>query len=248
MCFEMRSAMRIDPDTTQSREMLAQRDRPARRADADIECLEIMCGNQLYECGDCEDNDDDGDIDDGDVECVSPCDDDEGSFGTGIPGDNVDPCLQDCFFDGNSGSGDDGCLQNLACDPANPGAPECPYDPDQNNCPGEQDPECYENCAIPNGCDCFGCCEIVVDGLPYNVFIADPECSVETIEQCAECTPQESCFDPCEPENCEICFGQELPPDDCGQPQCTDGQVECLQNADCPDGFFCQTGCCEGLE
>ena len=36
-----------------------------------------------------------------------PLDNDESSFATGIPGDNMDACKQDCFFDGNSGMGDD---------------------------------------------------------------------------------------------------------------------------------------------
>ena len=212
------------------------------------ECAQVMCGNQLYECGDCIDNDDDGEIDSVDVECVTPCDDDESTFATGLPGDNMDPCLQDCFFDGDSGSGNDGCLWDLACDPLNPGAPQCPYDPDEPNCPGPQPAECYENCAIPNGCDCFGCCHIMVDGIPYDIFIGDPDCDAENIETCASCHPQASCFDPCEPELCEICFGQPLPPDNCGEPVCMDGQDPCLMNSDCPDGFYCQTGCCEGLD
>lgn len=42
-------------------------------------------------------------------------DDDEGSFGTGISGDNRDPKWQDCFFDGNSGAGDDRCRYHTEC-------------------------------------------------------------------------------------------------------------------------------------
>ena len=44
-----------------------------------------------------------------------PVDNDEGSFATGIPGDNKDANKQDCFFDGNSGGGDDGCNQHVCC-------------------------------------------------------------------------------------------------------------------------------------
>ncbi len=33
-----------------------------------------------------------------DPECVGPCDNDEGKFATGIPGDNIDACKQDCFL------------------------------------------------------------------------------------------------------------------------------------------------------
>src|SRR6185436_9912124 len=73
-------------------------------------------------CTDGIDNDGDGKIDGADPECVGTCDNDEGTFATGISGDNIDACKQDCFFDGNSGQGDDGCEWNLKCDPANPGA------------------------------------------------------------------------------------------------------------------------------
>ncbi|HVR61648.1 MAG TPA: hypothetical protein VMU50_07095, partial [Polyangia bacterium] len=74
------------------------------------------------QCSDGIDNDGDGLIDYDDPECVGPLDNDEGSFATGIPGDNVDPCKQDCFFDGNSGMGNDGCDWQLKCDPLNTGA------------------------------------------------------------------------------------------------------------------------------
>ena len=79
------------------------------------------------QCSDGIDNDGDGSIDYDDPECVGPLDNDESSFATGIPGDNVDPCKQDCFFDGNSGMGDDGCQWQLKCDPSSVEA-KCPYD------------------------------------------------------------------------------------------------------------------------
>ena len=85
----------------------------------------------ITQCSDGLDNDGDGKIDLADPECVSPLDNDESSFATGIPGDNKDACKQDCFFDGNSGMGDDGCEWQLKCDPANTGAgaaASCPYD------------------------------------------------------------------------------------------------------------------------
>src|SRR6478609_3127994 len=58
---------------------------------------------------------------------VGPLDNDESSFATGIPVDNIDACKQDCFFDGNSGMGDDGCMWQLKCDPMTNNA-SCPYD------------------------------------------------------------------------------------------------------------------------
>jgi hypothetical protein len=178
-----------------------------------------------------------------DVECVSPCDDDESSFATGIPGDNADPCNQDCFFDGNSGAGDDGCEWNLACDPQNPGGLDCPYDPSETNCPIGQDPDCVDNCEVPNGCDCFGCCSVTVDGIDYEIFIGD-DCELDDIENCATCTQQATCGDPCSPDDCELCFGEtELPPN-CSEPNCAIGQQSCIVNGDCAEGDYCQTGCC----
>ena len=68
------------------------------------------------QCSDGIDNDGDGKTDYNDPECVGPLDNDEGTYATGIPGDNIDACKQDCFFDGNSGMGDDGCMWQLKCD------------------------------------------------------------------------------------------------------------------------------------
>src|SRR4051812_32143406 len=115
------------------------------------------------QCSDGKDNDGDGLVDYLDPECVGPADNDEGTFATGIPGDNIDACKQDCFFDGNSGMGDDGCEWQLKCDAANPGKNVgCPYDPSFNNCPATQSQKCINNCRkyVPNGCDCFGCCAV----------------------------------------------------------------------------------------
>jgi hypothetical protein len=93
-----------------------------------------------------------------DPECAGPLDNDEKTFGTGIPGDNVDACKQDCFFGGNSGQGDDGCEWSLKCDPSiTVGA--CAYDPSFKNCPPAASATCIANCQplVPNGCDGFGC-------------------------------------------------------------------------------------------
>ena len=81
------------------------------------------------QCSNGIDDDHDGLTDYFDPECVGGLDDDESSFATGIPGDNMDACKQDCFFDGNSGAGDDGCDWQLKCDPVNTNA-KCPYDED----------------------------------------------------------------------------------------------------------------------
>ncbi len=165
------------------------------------------------QCSDGKDNDGDGKVDAADPECVGPCDNDEGSFATGIPGDNVDACKQDCFFDGNSGQGDDGCEWNLKCDPANPGASAakaCPYDATFKNCPTAQSMKCIDNCRklTPNGCDCFGCCAVTVNGQPANVMLV-ASCTAATFgdaKACPRCTPNTACVNTC--DKCEICVGK----------------------------------------
>ena len=120
------------------------------------------------QCSDGIDNDGDGKIDYADPECVGGLDNDESSYATGIPGDNVDACKQDCFFDGNSGMGDDGCMWQLKCDPRTTNA-ACPYDQayatqhaDECSLSSSQSQTCIDKCQklVPNGCDCFGCCAV----------------------------------------------------------------------------------------
>ena len=209
-------------------------------------CTPLACNGKTFACGDCEDNDGDGKVDLLDPECISPCDDKEDSFATGLPGDNMDPCKQDCFFDGNSGN--DACDWNLACDPQNPGGDDCPYDP-KKICEPMQPAECAETCGVPNGCDCFGCCTVVVDGVSHDIFIGDQDCSVANIDTCQQCTKNDDCDDECKPEECEVCFGGELPPG-CEEATCDRAnpcQLDNEGNSDCPEGTFCQTGCCEPI-
>jgi hypothetical protein len=157
-------------------------------------------------------------IDAADPECIGPLDNDESSFATGIPGDNVDPCKQDCFFDGNSGQGDDGCDWNLKCDPASPGSnlpKACPYDASYHNCPTSQSQMCLTTCrtVTPNGCDCFGCC--LVPGAPHPIYLA-PTCTAADFNdptKCPACTQVTACINTC--EHCEICVGKPTLPPDC---------------------------------
>jgi hypothetical protein len=208
-------------------------------------------GGTIYACGDGMDNDEDGFTDLDDPECTGPCDDDESSFATGIPGDNMD-CKQDCFFDGNSGQGDDGCNWDLRCDPANPGAEiGCAYT-GGNNCdnqPPNQDAECIMFCEqfVPPGCDCFGCCTVDVgDGTTIDIFLNSSEdCSLTNLEACLECTSQiDDCGNPCVPEECQVCFGEVEPPEGCDMPGCPAGVDPCETNMDCPTDFFCLQNCC----
>jgi hypothetical protein len=208
------------------------------------------CGGTIYACGDTLDNDGDGFFDLFDPECTGPCDDDESSFATGLPGDNMD-CKQDCFFDGNSGQGDDGCIWSLTCDPANPGANiGCEYS-GGNNCnnqPPNQTEGCIEFCTqfVPPGCDCFGCCTVTLDdGSTVDIFLnSDPECALDNLDACLSCTSQiDDCGNPCDPELCEVCFGEQDPPAGCDDPTC-DNDLPCAVNEDCPSGFFCLQSCC----
>ena len=203
-----------------------------------------LCDGKVYACGDTLDNDMDGSMDLDDPECTTPCDDDEGTFKTNLPGQNVD-CKSDCYFDANSGSGDDSCEWDLKCDPKSPGAQiGCEYDPNFAMCELQTPDTCLDFCGplVPNGCDCFGCCEI--EG--QYVYLGGAECSLETLDQCESCTFTADCINPCEPDTCELCFPgdpQQLPPE-CEEPNCPDGVTPCLAESDCGAEQFCQTGCC----
>jgi hypothetical protein len=207
------------------------------------------CGNTTYECGDTLDNDGDGYYDLWDPECIGPCDNDESAFQTGIPGDNMD-CKQDCFFDGDSGSGNDGCDWDLTCDPSNPGAAVgCAYTGGMscNNANPAPTQACIDFCGplVPPGCDCFGCCEIELDdGSTATIFLnSGPECSIATIDQCQTCEQNPTCMTPCDRDRCELCFGQTEPPRGCGNVTC-DNEMPCMQNSDCQTDWICQLGCC----
>lgn len=208
----------------------------------------LDCGGTIYACGNGMDDDGDGFVDLDDPECTGPCDDDESSFQTGIPGDNKD-CKQDCFFDGNSGQGDDGCNWDLRCDPANPGANvNCEYT-GGNNCNNgvEQTPMCIEFCEqyVPPGCDCFGCCTVQTPDGPVDIFLnSGPDCSLDNLEGCQTCTQQTDCGNECVPEECELCFGETELPEGCDDGnQCTD-TTPCTVNEDCSADYFCYLGCC----
>lgn len=171
----------------------------------DAGVFEPLCGNEPCACSDGIDNDGDGVTDGFDDECTGPYDNDEGTFSTGIPGDNRDPIWQDCFFDGNSGAGDDGCRYHTDCLTGE-------ADPGNGNNMCEVSQECRDFCAplTPPGCDCFGCCGVTVDGETIHV-LAGEECSTEVIgdeSKCPRCTPSEDCSTEC--GECELCVGKTL--------------------------------------
>ncbi|MFT3927648.1 MAG: hypothetical protein QM778_34275 [Myxococcales bacterium] len=177
----------------------------------------FMCGDVVCQCSDGKDNDGDGRGDLADPECVAAWDNDEDSFATGQPGDNRDDACQDCFFDGNSGSGNDGCRLPTSClteGNASSGHGSC------SSC--EQTDMCKNFCKAytPNGCDCFGCCGVKLpDGSTKNILIGGG-CDIEgsTTTGCTECVPNDSCVNTC--GRCELCPGKTVAdlPADCTPP------------------------------
>ena len=174
------------------------------------------------QCTDCIDNDGDGLVDWLDPECTGPLDRDESSFATGIPGDNIDPCKQDCWFDGNSGSGDDGCTWDGACLPGSTDK-KCPYDPvkaaDPTKCPPPSK-KCVDYCKplTPKGCDCAGCCDVYSGGKVYTVKLVST-CTTETLgdpTKCPSCTKIADCSTPC--GKCDWCLGKTSLPPECYPP------------------------------
>lgn len=221
-------------------------------------------GNELCEtctCANGLDDDDDGFVDGFDPECTGPLDDDEGSFATGIPGDNVDPKWQDCFFDGNSGAGDDGCRYHTDC---------ITGDKPQDDPACEVAQACIDFCVrrTTNGCDCFGCCSVTTADGVIDVYTA-ATCSIDKIDDetaCPRCVKSTLCNNDC--GECELCPGKteaDLPdsctmdppdggtPEDGGTPTdggdppvyvCESGQQVCSPETPCPANYYCSLGCC----
>lgn len=174
------------------------------------------CINGNTQCTNCIDDDGDGLVDALDPECVGPLDSDEATYATGIPGDNKDPKWQDCFFDGNSGAGDDGCRYSTGC--LTNALPTTDADCQVNE-------QCRNFCAqlTPNGCDCFGCCEVYREGVPYHVQLTGT-CSAAVANdptKCPVCTQTTTCANDC--GRCELCLGKTSVPADCAPPGGTGG-------------------------
>ncbi|HEU0032032.1 MAG TPA: hypothetical protein VFQ53_15470 [Kofleriaceae bacterium] len=223
------------------------------------------CDPTFPECSDCADNDGDGDIDGFDVECTGPFDDNEASFATGIPGDNIDPVQQDCFFDGNSGAGDDGCNIHVCCLLGATTKADCPLGANQYNpqeCPppigtGTISQMCIDTCGklAPPGCDCFGCCTVCdpATNMCFDIDInpaVSPDCDASNISdpaKCLRCTKNTQCGNgECGGSTCVLCPGQDpndLPPECSGQ-MCPTGSVTCGADGSCPADSYCANGCC----
>jgi hypothetical protein len=238
------------------------------------------CQGKVYQCGDLLDNDGDGLVDAQDPDCLGPCDNTEESYYGGIPGQNNAPCRQDCYFDQDTGPGNDECYWNHQCDkravaPAFPpsGDGKCFFDAQAKTAgtnascaqlEAAQPAQCASYCGplTPNGCDCFGCCELPAGGGNFvwlgstvsNVGSCD-RASLSDPEKCKPCTPVPSCLNDC--AECELCIGKEALPAKCTPPtdagtdagsvdQCPPGIQVCglAGQPACPPGAYCITGCC----
>lgn len=152
-------------------------------------CRTYVCPGQSepFACGDCVDNDGDGQVDYGwDQNCTGACDDDESSLDTGLPSAPPVGCRAECYFDGGRG-GAQRCTYDLRCDPREPRAvrggrtrfESCDYIGDEgrssvalwgpltcedlvSGLDASGDASCSALCGdvTPPGCDCFGCCEL----------------------------------------------------------------------------------------
>jgi hypothetical protein len=235
-------------------------------------CNDAACGNMgVLECGNCDDDDGDGVVDAADPECLGPCDNDEAELMSGMTPGGVASCNADCYFDLNAGRGDDGCRWRLDCDPlsveANDYAPTgramCAFS-ETTNCSlsDNQQSACQDSCRplTPNGCDCFGCCEIPFASGHFvwlgSDSLAAGDCNPNLLDgplSCAPCTPVDVCSNPC--GECELCVGktaEDLPPI-CGTgggvvlPACEGGQQPCdpARGFNCSSRLeYCITGCC----
>lgn len=225
-------------------------------------CVVTPCRKKLYQCGNCQDDDGDGRADSEDPDCLGPCDDDETNLSTGLPTADTGNCRQDCYFDGDAGPGNDKCLWSSQCDslsvaPDYPpsGDARCVYDamPKGLDCAAlrsAQDDKCIDVCLplVPNGCDCFGCCELPAGSNRYRYLggvQGSSGCELDAAgdpTNCPSCSPVPSCLNTC--EKCESCVGRGPDPSCVAGTICPPGQAACTSSSQCDYREYCVTGCC----
>jgi len=192
-----------------------------------VDCLPATCAGRTYQCGDCIDNDGDGVKDSSDPGCIGPCDNSEDVYDLAIPGGDTATCSRDCYYDQDQGSGNDHCEWDERCDPLVPDS-RCPFTgPGPGvRCPATQPAGCFDVCVplVPNGCDCFGCCELPAHSGSF-VFLGSQDtsgahtCTPDTVTDptlCHPCTPVPGCLNTC--GHCELCLGATTLPADCFPP------------------------------
>jgi hypothetical protein len=148
------------------------------------------------ECSDGLDNNVNSLIDLVDPYCKSADDDDESTFGSGIPGADENPLSHlDCWYDSDSGTGNDDCDRHACCGIG-------------SACPADLDPELFDSEACSNSqscvdfcqplagvdCDCFGCCSLCVPGSATcrTVYLnpaVSPTCTLDSLTDAASCRP-----------------------------------------------------------
>ena len=206
------------------------------------------CGKRACACDDGQDNDQDGLVDGLDPECTGAFDDDEASFAIGKP--NKQGSCRDCFWDDNAGSGDDDCRYPAEC------LSGAAVANGKGNCSSCQvSDRCLQTCKArtPNGCDCFGCCE-VVSGASHVFIELSEDCALDRIaddKACPRCVPNTACQNSC--GRCELCLGKQQKdlPADCATGAggsagytCDEGQMRCTSSAECAGAAYCYLGCC----
>jgi hypothetical protein len=234
-------------------------------------CTVRACAGHVYACGDCIDNDGDCKVDNNDTQCQGACQNNETGFKGDIPGQNSAPCKADCYFDNDTGAGNDDCYWTHECDTHevatayDPEGKKCEYNasakvPGSNNSCTQnftsQSTICHSICdpLTPNGCDCFGCCTI--PGAPTDVYLGSEDsggngtCNLTTLAdptKCRPCLKVQACNNPC--DHCEICIGKPTLPADCTVQTCPTGHAPCgLPNQPaCPSTQYCVSGCCQDL-
>ena len=192
------------------------------------------------------------------------------------PDEPQNPPLSSCTYedvDPADGWGDEAIPPNLTCQELFESQSTQCWNPnvtdENNNVCGKYVPngcDCFGCCAIcKNDCttsaDCpgDGVCDTVTNLCVYEVYLGSQNgdsnpnnpgsCNYDEVENptnCHPCTPVQACLNECEPELCELCFGQtELPPE-CTEQECPDGVQLCGQQGQdpCPTGAACITGCC----
>ena len=229
------------------------------------------CQGKTFQCGDTLDNDGDGLVDAADPDCVSVCGWSEKTAGpTGKVGDS---CAQDCFYDPDPGSGNDQCHRAFYCDShmvapkfdPRPNKASCgPYDSTKkvagidatcSELKTKQPSGCASYCGplTPNGCDCFGCCELPSGSNNWRYLGSTDKTEVFTCtskdfndpEKCRPCDPVPACLNKC--DKCEVCLGGQKPGAGCGKAQqCPAGVPTCGAPGEpfCPKETYCVTGCC----
>ncbi|HVW23794.1 MAG TPA: hypothetical protein VHC69_00390 [Polyangiaceae bacterium] len=237
---------------------------PGKGAPASHGAKANYCPASGCACSDGIDNDGDGLVDAADPECVGAEDNDEATFATGMPGDNRDPKWQDCFFDGNSGAGDDRCRYPTGC--LTGAIPQT--DP---SCAITQ--YCLDHCAAfaPKNCDCFGCCTVpfgpdtVDSGAGTVDIVLTKTCTAAKLDDttaCPRCVKSTTCEPPTNPPPTNPPPTNPpptsttppptnppptstTPPENPPPPTCADGSPICSDMQPCVQSLVCVSGCCE---